>query len=336
VARYAWGGDYHAAVEARLEKFRGALQREFGADVLARPTVDIQPLLERALGRRAGLGFVGKNTNLIAPGAGSFLFLATLVVSLELPSDTPLRPGCGACAVCRDRCPTGALIEKPSGNSRSHPPPLPRGEGKESRGTAKDLKRGTGVPFVLDARKCVAYHTIENRGPIPRELRAEMGDWLFGCDDCQEPCPYNARPLECRWPELMPANGPGAWVSLAEVLRSRTGEEFRRRWAGTSLLRAKRSGLARNACLVAVHRGAVDELRDELGTALRQDSDPLVRGHAAWALGRAGAPWAKKLLEGAPAGESDAGVREEIREALEGGKEKFMPPAGLNVFEGGR
>jgi len=281
VARYAWGQDYHAAIEARLDQLKERLRKEFG-DVIARPSVDAQPFLERAFARRAGLGFVGKNTNLIVPGAGSFLFLANLVVNLTLPSDPVLPQGCGACVHCVDRCPTGALA----------------------------------TPFSLDARLCVAYHTIENRGEIPRELRGRFGDWLFGCDDCQDVCPFNARPVESRWPELSPHRGPGAWVSLAEILRLRTPEAFKARFAGTSLLRAKRAGLVRNACLVAVHRKATDLLREELIDAFQHDPEPVVRGHAAWALGQAGHSWARTALDEKRQTEQNPIVLNEIELAL--------------------
>lgn len=281
VARYAWGMDYHEAIESRLDQFKEKLRQEFG-DIVARPSVDAQPFLERAFARRAGLGFVGKNTNLIVPGAGSFLFLANLVVNLDLPSDPVLPQGCGSCVHCVDRCPTGAL----------------------------------NTPFSLDARLCISYHTIENRGEIPRELRAKFGDWLFGCDDCQEICPFNARPLESRWPEFAPDRGTGAWVSLAEILRLRTPEAFKARFAGTSLLRAKRAGLVRNACLVAVHRNATDLLREELMDALRNDADPVVRAHVAWALGQASLPWARTVLEAVRKTETLPMVLNEIERAL--------------------
>lgn len=281
VARYAWGLDYHAAIESRLDQFKERLRQEFG-DIVARPSVDAQPFLERAFARRAGLGFVGKNTNLIVPGMGSFLFLANLVVNLDLPSDPVLPQGCGACVHCVDRCPTGAL----------------------------------DTPFSLDARLCIAYHTIENRGEIPRELRGRWGDWLFGCDDCQDICPFNARPLESRWPEFSPDRGPGAWVSLPEILRLRTPEAFKARFAGTSLLRAKRAGLIRNACLVAVHRNAMDLLREEVIDALRSDSEPIVRAHAAWALGQEGHSWARKALEAGRKMETWPMVLNEIERAL--------------------
>lgn len=281
VARYAWGLDYHAVVEARLDLFKEKLRQEFG-DIIARPSVDAQPFLERAFARRAGLGAVGKNTNLIVPGGGSYVFLANLVVNLELPSDPILPQICGTCVQCVSRCPTKALK----------------------------------TYFSLDARLCIAYHTIENRGEIPRELRRQFGDWVFGCDECQELCPFNARPLESRWPEFSPSRGPGAWVSLAEILRLRTPEAFKIRFAGTSLLRAKRTGLLRNACLAAVHRNATDLLREELIEALRSDPEPVVRLHAAWALGQSDFPWARAALDLARKTETWPKVLHEIERAL--------------------
>lgn len=283
VARYAWGQDYHPVIEARLEQFKERLRQEWG-DVLTRSSVDAQPFLERAFARRAGLGFVGKNTNLILPGVGSNFFLANLVVNIDLPSDGALPQGCGGCVQCVDRCPTGAL----------------------------------DTPYGLDARLCLAYHTVENRGDIPRAIRGKFGDWLFGCDDCQDVCPYTVRPLESRWPEFSPERGPGAWVSLAEILRLRTPESFRARFAGTALRRAKRVGLVRNACLVAVHREAVDPLRDELTEVFRSDPEPLVRAHAAWALGRSGVGWARRVVEAALGTETVPVVLDEMKRVLEG------------------
>jgi epoxyqueuosine reductase len=282
VARYAWGLDYHGTIQDRLEKFRGELVRRYGPDVAARPAVDIEPLLERAFARRAGLGFVGKNTNLIRPGAGSFLFLADLLVNLELPPDPPVPQGCGECRRCAEACPTGAL----------------------------------NTDYSLDARLCIAYHTIENRGPIDRRLRARIGEWLFGCDLCQDACPYNARALDAQWPEFRPDRGPGAWISLREVLSLRTSEAFKKKFAGTSLLRAKRAGLVRNACLVAANGGWARELMPELTDVLNRDADPVARGHAAWAL-RSGGAAARRALDHAGRVETDATVRDEIASALE-------------------
>jgi epoxyqueuosine reductase len=249
VARYAWGEDYHDVLMRRLEAFQRALSDEMPG-LIARSAVDASPLLERAFARRGGLGFVGKNTNLIIPGAGSWFFLTEMLINAPLPEDAPVRQGCGSCARCGTACPTGAL----------------------------------DVPFQLDARKCVAYHTIENRGDIPEGLRPGVGSWVFGCDDCQDPCPFNARPLSSRWPEFSPERGAGAWVPLADLLSMRTNEAFRERFSGTPLMRAKRAGLVRNACVVARNTGVVEELKPLLIACRDRDESPVVRSHAAWAL----------------------------------------------------
>jgi epoxyqueuosine reductase len=249
VARYAWGADYHEAIERRLALLQEALAREFPG-LASRPAVDAQPLLERAFARRAGLGFIGKNTNLIAPGAGSWLFLTELVVNVPLPPDPPVAQGCGGCRECQTGCPTGAL----------------------------------DIPFSLDARLCVSYQTIENRASIPTEMRPKLGGWLFGCDDCQEVCPFNARPLEASWPEFSAERGAGPWLPLAEVLAMRSDADFKKRFAGTPILRAKRAGLVRNACVVARNRGAAGELKALLEECRDADESPVVREHAAWAL----------------------------------------------------
>jgi epoxyqueuosine reductase len=305
VARYAWGEDYHDVILLRLAEFESRL-RDFFPDLKARPAIDAQPLLERAFARRAGLGFAGKNTNLIAPRAGSWIFLTELVANLELPPDGPVsgssgpgnparvpsgapgvrllgarRPqGCGSCVQCQTQCPTGAL----------------------------------DTPYALDSRLCISYHTIENRGWIPRELRPKMGNWLFGCDECQEVCPFNARAKETLWPEFRADRGAGPWVSLAEVLDLGTEEAFKERFKGTALLRARRAGLVRNACVVAANVGADGRTRSLLEERLDHDPDPLVRGHAAWALGRSGR---KDSLTRALPRENDSAVREEILRSLE-------------------
>jgi epoxyqueuosine reductase len=282
VARYAWGRDYHEVITRRLELFRRDLVDAFGPTLEVRDALDVQPLLERAFARRAGLGFVGKNTNVIAPRMGSFLFLAELVLNVEAAPDAPVAAGCGGCVTCAERCPTNALA----------------------------------TPHTLDARLCLAYHTIENRGSIPPSFRPALGDWLFGCDDCQDPCPFNARPLASRWPELGSNASAGAWLDLAEILALRSEDDFRRRFAGTALLRAKRAGLVRNACVVAANQRA-GGLRPLLTECLEHDPSPVVRAHAAWALGRWGAG-ERRVLERALAREIDAEVRREMSTLLDG------------------
>jgi len=280
VARYAWGRDYHEVISARVEALAARLKDEWGPGLRVRGGLDAQPILERAFARRAGLGFAGKNTNIIAPRMGSWIFLAELVVNRALPADAPVAQGCGQCVQCQRHCPTGAL----------------------------------DTAHQLDARLCIAYHTIENRGWIPRDLRPRLGHWLFGCDDCQDVCPFNARAQETRWPEFRAENGAGPWVGLRSILSSRSPEAFKARFRGTPLLRAKRAGLLRNAAVVAANTGAVD-LAPDLERCLVEDADPLVRGHAAWALGRLNV---RRALRGGWARETDAGARAEIAFALDG------------------
>ena len=284
VARYAWGRDYHRALEKPLKALaRWLAERVPGA--VSRPMVDYGPLAERAFAARAGLGWFGKSTNLLTPEAGSWVLLADLLTSVELEPDAPLKKSCGACTRCVSACPTGAIV----------------------------------APYDLDNRLCISFQTIEQRGPIPRPLRPLLGDWLFGCDVCQDACPvpsraeamvdFRAASVDVVAPPLIPL------LSLDE-------DAFRRRFAGRPLIRAKRDGLLRNAC-VALGNIGDDCAVPALGDALC-DSSPLVRGHAAWALGRLGA---RILLGAARRREPDAWVREEIDAALAGEVADVAVPA---------
>jgi epoxyqueuosine reductase len=238
VARYAAGPDYHDVMRGRLNELLAWLQTEFPG-VGGRGVVDTAPLMERDFARRAGLGWIGKNTMLINKHRGSYFFLGALLLDVEVAPDAPHEAThCGTCTACLDACPTGAF---------------------------------TG-PGWLDARKCISYLTIELRSPVPEELRPGVGDWLFGCDVCQEVCPWNRK--DETEPEV---------VDPVEVL-SLTEEEFRSRYRGTAMLRTKRRGLLRNAALVLGNAGdkrALPALRRAL-----DDPEPLVRDAAAWAIAR--------------------------------------------------
>jgi len=276
IARYAWGRDYHRALEKPLKRLAAWLN-ERAPGTRSRWLVDYGPLAERAFAARAGLGWFGKSTNLLVPGAGSWVLLADLLTTAALTPDAPLRKTCGSCTRCLDACPTGAIIG----------------------------------PYDLDNRLCISFQTIEQRGPIPRALRPLMGDWLFGCDVCQDACPVPSRAealvdfrpasLDAVAPPLIPL------LSLSET-------EFRARFAGRPLIRAKRDGLLRNACIALANRGDARAL-PALTAALREDPSPLVRGHAAWALGRLKA---RAPLDAARRREPDASVRAEIDAALSG------------------
>jgi epoxyqueuosine reductase len=278
ISRYAWGEDYHTVLGRQLEALVAAIRELAGTTVRARWYVDTGPILERELAWRAGIGWPGKNTNLINRRLGSWLFLGAVLVDLELACDTPATAHCGSCTRCLAACPTGALI----------------------------------APGVLDARRCISYLTVELRGPIPRELRPLMGTHIFGCDICQAVCPWNRKAPATVEPAFWPRAGYAAPELLP--LLGLSEEEFRVRFRGSPIRRAKRRGFLRN---VAV---ALGNLRDPraipaLAAALH-DPEPLIRGHAAWALGRIGGTGAREVLRAALTAERDVDVRQELMWAL--------------------
>jgi epoxyqueuosine reductase len=272
VAAYARGADYHRVIEERLSVLETTLARLF-PNAATRRYVDTGAVLEREWGMRGGLGWFGKNTMLLATRGGSWFFLAELVTEAVLAPDTPTDEHCGRCTRCLDACPTAAL----------------------------------GDGLVMDARRCIAYLTIEHRGPIPKHLRGALGPWIFGCDVCQEVCPWNA-------PSAPPpgADGDGLFPFLPDLLRL-DPSAFRRRFSDTSLARTRRRGLLRNAAVVLGNTGnpaAVPALRHALA-----DRDSLVRQHAAWALGAIGGAEATDALAERASRESHAAVRAEIDDA---------------------
>jgi epoxyqueuosine reductase len=248
VARYARGADYHDVLRERLNRLLAWLQGE-RPGCHGRGVVDTAPLLERDFARRAGLGWFGKNTMLIDKRLGSYFFLGALLVDLELKPDPPHEAShCGTCTACLDACPTEAFVG----------------------------------PGWLDSRRCISYLTIEHRGPVPEPLREGMGDWLFGCDVCQEVCPWNRKAPAANEPAFQPRPDLEA-VDLVNLL-GLSEEEFRWRFRGTALMRTKRSGLLRNAALVLGNVGdavALPALRRAL-----TDEEPIVREAAAWAIAR--------------------------------------------------
>ncbi len=278
IARYARGRDYHQAMRARLDLLADFIRRRAGCDVRARACVDSAPLLEREAGMAAGIGFIGKNTMLITPGVGSYTVLGELLVDLALPPDPPERPRCGRCRLCIDVCPTGAIVDE----------------------------------FTIDARRCISYLTIELRGPIPRELRPLVGDMIFGCDLCQEVCPFNTRAPDGTLAELRarPSLDAPALIPLLAL----AGRRYRRFVEGTALRRVRRGQLLRNVCVALGNSGDARAVLPLAG-ALR-DRDHLVRGHAAWALGRLGGEIAATALGAARETEQDPWVREEIAASL--------------------
>jgi len=279
VSRYAWGNDYHDVIRDRLNNLTAWLQTQ-APSAQARGVVDTAPLLEREFAQLAGLGWIGKNTLLLNKQTGSWFFLAALLTDLELAYDeSHATDHCGTCRACLDACPTEAFV----------------------------------APYVLDARRCISYLTIELRDPIPRELRPGIGDWLFGCDVCQEVCPWNRRAPLSREPDMQPRHGQTA-LDLAELF-ALDDAGFRQRFRHTPLWRAKRRGLLRNAAIVLGNQRAPEGIAPlVLGLS---DSEPLVRGAAAWGLGRyhrqaqpLGALQARRAVE------ADPQVLEEIEQAL--------------------
>jgi epoxyqueuosine reductase len=256
IARYAWGRDYHKVLRKRLEGLCEVITGRLGLVPTYRVFSDSVPLLERAVARKAGIGFIGKNTMLITPRAGSFMFLGEILWDLEVEdvdaAQSARSGSCGSCSRCLDQCPSQAFVSE----------------------------------RVLDARRCISYLTIEKRGALSWQERAWIGDWVFGCDVCQEVCPFNTRSLRLKSrPDVVEFSsdyGVGQVISLQEVLNIRDDASFVARFGGTPIMRAKRAGLLRNAAVVAANTGVV-ELIEVLAESALNDSAQLVRQHAVWA-----------------------------------------------------
>jgi epoxyqueuosine reductase len=278
ISRYAWGDDYHDVMQQRLQSLLDHIQHLHGGDVQGRVFVDSGPVLERDFAGIAGLGWIGKNTHLISPKKGSWFFLGELFLDLTLEYDRPIRDRCGRCDLCLKACPTGAFVG----------------------------------PYVLDARRCISYLTIELKGWMPRALRPLIGNHIFGCDICQEVCPYNAKAQATAEAAFGPR--PGLHAPQLIPLLSLTDNQFRARFRGSPILRAKRRGFLRNVA-VALGNLKSGEALPALTRAL-DDEEPLVRGHAAWALGRIGSPSALEPLQDRLQVESDTETRDEIAAAI--------------------
>ena len=268
MSRYAWGDDYHNVLGEKLEALIRRLHGEFAEAFEARAYVDTGPIVERVAAKYAGLGWLAKNTCLINEELGSWLFLGVIVTTLDLAAslgvaETPPPDLCGNCSLCVDACPTSAIIE----------------------------------PYVLDARRCISYLTIELRGPIPPDLRAPMGRHVFGCDICQDVCPWNRDAPVTALPNFQPRRSEERSLFLPDLewLISITEEEFRAVFRGSPLKRAKWRGLLRNACVAIGNSGLraggprYGEICARL-SALAASGDAILAEHAQWALGRLGFP----------------------------------------------
>lgn len=285
VAAYAWGKDYHLVIPPRLDRLAEKISSLLGRSVRQKRYTDTGPILERDLAQQAGLGWIGKNTCLISPDLGSFFFLSEVFLDVEIEPDPPFAfDRCGSCQRCIQACPTGCILPD----------------------------------RTIDATRCISYLTIENKAEIPLDLRADMGNWIFGCDICQEVCPWNLRfAPEKGDPSFNPISGISD-PSLLEDLRL-SPESFNRKFKDSPILRSRRRGYLRNIC-VALGNQPDSVSIPAIANVLLNDPEPLVRGHAAWALGNIGIPSAHQVLEKALHLETELSVRQEIGLALESWK----------------
>jgi epoxyqueuosine reductase len=249
ISRYAWGDDYHLVLRRGLKRLETLLRDRYGNGFEARICVDTAPLLERSYARQAGLGWIGKNTCLINQDRGSWFFLGELLVSLAIESDAPPPDRCGTCTRCIDACPTNALVPGPKG-------------------------------YTVDSRLCISYLTIELRGPLPEERRACMGSHVFGCDICQDVCPWNQRAPVTADPDFQAQQ----FAPRLEKLAAITEEEFGGMFHGTPVTRARYTGFLRNVAVAMGSRGR-ETFRASL-EKLADSADETVGEHARWALGQ--------------------------------------------------
>ncbi|MYA72273.1 tRNA epoxyqueuosine(34) reductase QueG [Candidatus Poribacteria bacterium] len=279
ISRYAWGDDYHDVIRQRLSELVDFIKKIAQTELKTRVCVDTAPIIEREYAQKAGIGWIGKNTNLIHWRSGSWYFLAEVLINIDLESDTaPLRGSCGTCTRCIEACPTDAIIE----------------------------------PNLLDSRLCISYLTIELKESIPKALRPKIGNLIFGCDICQEVCPWNSKAVPTDEPAFQPRDG-----NLSPKLLSLIGmtqQEFSRRFKGSPIKRTKRRGFLRNV-LVAIGNWGEPRAVPALKNALT-DHEPLVRSHAAWALGKIGGDTAKQILQTRLTIETEQEVITEIQNAL--------------------
>lgn len=282
VASYAWGVDYHEIIPPLLFQLIEQLQKHLGRQVRSRAYTDTGPVLERDFAQQAGLGWAGKNTCLIAPRRGSYFLIGETFLDVDIEPDPPfITDHCGTCRRCIDACPTGAIR----------------------------------ADRTLDSGRCISYLTIENKGPIPTEFRPGLGDWVFGCDVCQEVCPWN---LRFSSPEGHPALHPDPAIARP-VLREElllTPQQFNQKFRRSPIRRAKRRGYLRNIAVALGNRRDTAAV-SALAKAVLDEPEPLVRGHAAWALGRMRTAQARQMLEKAAKSEPDLSVKSEIIQALD-------------------
>jgi epoxyqueuosine reductase len=280
VSRYAWGRDYHKTMKQRMKRLHQLLEDETGRSIEARHLVDTARVVDRAIAARSGLGWYGKNTMILVPRRGSWLMLGDLVVDIEIDHDIPLKPKCGQCTRCLDICPTGALVDE----------------------------------YVLHTPWCISFLTIELRGSIPTDIRPKIGDWVFGCDMCQEVCPFTNAAREVNEPSFQPESIDHAYPPLHWLLQM-DEEEFRAEFSGTALMRAKWEGMARNAAIALGNTGSVDDL-EILERVAATHSVTTTRSHAMWAMDRIDPQLARPALESLRSSESAPEVLQELESLL--------------------
>ncbi len=274
ISRYAWGDDYHDIVKGRLLLLLEFIKRAGPKETKARIYVDTGPVLDRVYGKYSGIGWFGKNTCIINQKIGSWIFIGEIVTDLELEYDSPVPDRCGTCTRCIDACPTGAILE----------------------------------PYILDSRLCISYLTIELREKIPVKLRDKLGNNIFGCDICQDVCPWNRKAKMTDEPLFQPRDG--LYNPELSSLMKLSDEDFRRVFKGNPVKRAKRRGFLRNV-LVAMGNSGSKEFIPDVKEALN-DRDPIVRAHAAWAIWKLEGEDSHKTLSERLDVESDTMVRDEI------------------------
>jgi epoxyqueuosine reductase len=285
IASYAWGADYHDVLPQRMRLLVSFIEARVGHPVPNRWYTDTGPILERELAQRAGLGWIGKNTCLIHPRMGSYFLLAEILLGVELEPDEAITADhCGTCTRCLQACPTGCILPD----------------------------------RTIDAARCISYLTIELKGPIPADLRPQIGNWVFGCDVCQQVCPWNQRFAQAHGDAAFSTHPGIPQPELVEEL-SLSPPEFNQKFKGNPVKRAKRRGYLRNITVAlgnALPRGDHEQSVAALSLALMQDDEPLVRGHAAWALRQVGGERVTRLLQLAFQEEEEPWVRNEISKAL--------------------
>ncbi|MDX1386295.1 MAG: tRNA epoxyqueuosine(34) reductase QueG, partial [bacterium] len=274
ISRYAWGEDYHEVLGDKLRALSDWL-RDQVPQIHCFPSVDAQPVLEKGWAAKAGIGWLGKHTNLIDPDQGSYFFISVLLTNFPFSPDAPEQDHCGTCRACMDVCPTGAIV----------------------------------APYILDAALCISYLTIELKGPIPRELRPAIGNRIFGCDDCQEVCPWN-RFSRVTGEERFHLRNRWVHRPLVEFL-SLTPADFKREFSHSPMSRPKWKGMMRNV-LVAIGNSG----KAEWAPAVREkfaEEEPLIRGHAVWAYHRLLGEESLPVLQQLQDQETDPWVLEELK-----------------------